>query len=172
MPSLPDISGLLSAFQTGAFGLITVIIAVATMLGVAFMVNGGLMLLKASRGSEQLDWKALGGTLLIGTVLLQFVLSVNNTTTTVTGSTVTDYTSAMAYLPVSNQSSFWSAVLSACFAWVVAMGWAGVLRGFLFWKTATNGKSSRGDEIWRGATHLIGGAAAINIGVLLQNIFG
>jgi hypothetical protein len=172
LPSLPDISGIVSGLQSGASSLITAVIALATMLGVFFFIQSGLILFKGSQphNHEGVDWTKLGGTLLVGTMLMQFVLSVNNTTTLVTGSQVSDYTQAMQYIPMAAQSSFWESVLEACLAWVVALGWVAVLRGLLLWKASANGKTSRGDEIWRGATHILGGAAAINIGVLLQGL--
>jgi hypothetical protein len=171
MPNLPDISGLISGFTSLADGVSLFLLALAAVVGLAFYVHAGIMMVRASSGREQIEWSRIGGSLLIGTFLLQFARSVNNTTEVVTGAGVTAYSSAMSYIPIANQSSFWQSVLLACLAWVSAMGWAGCFRGLLLWKAATNGKSSRGDEFWRGATHLIGGAGAINIAVLLQHIF-
>lgn len=171
MPTLPDISNLISGFTNLANGLATFLMVLAAVVGLAFYVGAGIMMMRASSGREQTNWSHIGGSLFVGTLLMQFVRSVNNTTQVVTGSGITAYSSAMSYIPIANQSSFWQSVLLACLAWVSAMGWAGCFRGLLLWKAATNGKSSRGDEFWRGATHLIGGAAAINIAVLLQNIF-
>jgi hypothetical protein len=171
VPTLPDISGLIAGFQTLATNLVTLIIAFATLTGVTFIVGAGVALFKASRDRDGPSWSAIGGSLLIGTMLLQFVRSANNTTLVATGSNITPYSSAMSYIPIASQSSFWQSVLLACLAWVVTMGWAGFFKGLLLWKASTNGKSSRGDEISRGFTHVIGGALAINIGLVLQSAF-
>ena len=174
LPSLPDISGIVAGLQSFATSLVTLVVIVATFLGVICFVQVGLILFRGSQphNHEGVQWTKLAGTLLIGTMLMQFVLSVNNTTEVVTGSQVSDYAQAMQYIPIAQQSSFWSSVLKACLAWVVALGWVAVCRGLLLWKAAANGKTSRGDEVWRGVTHIVGGAAAINIGVMLQGFAG
>ncbi|WP_321820927.1 MULTISPECIES: hypothetical protein [unclassified Burkholderia] len=171
MPNLPDISGFVNNFTALANGLSTLIMVISAPVGLVFFLSAGIMLIKGSNGREPVEWGRVAGAVMIGTMLMQFVRSVDNTAQVVTGSGVTSYTNAMQYVPIANQSSFWQSVLLACFAWVSAMGWAGCFRGLLLWKKATNGRSAQGDEVWRGATHLIGGVFAINIAVFLQNVF-
>lgn len=172
--NLPDISGLVDSFRSLALSIATVVAGpIPAATGLAFLFQAGLLIYQGARSNrEEISWGKVAGAVAVGVLLIQFARTMDNTTQLLSGHNVdTNYSSALAYIPLANKSSFWKGVLDAIFAWIVAMGWIGGFRGLLLWKQASNGKSSRGDEFWRGCTHLLGAAAAVNIGYWMPRIF-
>lgn len=73
---------------------------------------------------------------------------------------------ALSYAPVQQmQSEQWTLAWSVVIVWVVLIGVIGVFRGLLLWNTATTDQQGGGDLFWRGLWHIVGGAAAVNIGI-------
>ena len=54
-------------------------------------------------------------------------------------------------------------VWAAVSAWVVLVGTAGFMRGFLLFNKASQGQQDSGDAFWRGLWHVVGGAICVNV---------
>ncbi|WP_371436283.1 hypothetical protein [Polaromonas sp.] len=54
-------------------------------------------------------------------------------------------------------------VWAAISTWVVFLGTAGFMRGFLLFDKASQGGQDSGDNAWRGLWHVIGGALCVNV---------
>lgn len=56
-----------------------------------------------------------------------------------------------------------SFIWAAISAWVVFLGTAGFMRGFLLFDKASQGGQDSGDAFWRGLWHVVGGAICVNV---------
>lgn len=124
-------------------------------------------------GSEQATWGGVGFGLLIGALLLQFSSTMNDVSDLLFGTKIQDVRGVLAYVDSKGTSiGAWRAVLEAVLMWVVFLGWISAFRGFLKWNQAANGQSQGGsDPFWAGLWHIIGGAAAINLGGIVNSFF-
>jgi len=80
---------------------------------------------------------------------------------------------AFGYMPPT-QTAYQQQVLHAVFTAISAIGAIGIFRGLLLWKQAgESSQMSKGDGggMWSGFWHILGGAAALNIGPFIH-MFG
>lgn len=126
-----------------------------------------------SSSAEQATWGGIGFGLLIGALLLQFSSTMNDVSDLLFGTRIQDVRGVLAYVDSKGGSSLsaYRAVLEAVLMWVVFLGWISAFRGFIKWNQAANGQSSGPDPFWVGLWHIIGGAAAINLGGIVNSFF-
>lgn len=151
--------------------------AASVFIGFYLIFSALRMLVSAadSRGGQDKDgiWGRIFARLVIGAMLLQFRATMGDVSTLVLGTGIEDYRGAMAYMPASiNNSGPWRAVMETVMLWVTFLGWLAALRGFLKWNSASNGGGQSGDLFWQGLWHIVGGAAAINVPVVMRAFSG
>lgn len=155
-------------FATLVTPLITVI---AFACGVFLLGSTFLQMANAHRGQGAL---AHGdGGVKVGSVVMRCALSScmmafafygDNTILTLFGQKVSKDT-ALNYAPVAQMASpQWTLAWGVVISWIVLIGVVGMFRGLLLWNSATTETQGSGDYFWRGLWHIVGGAAAVNIG--------
>jgi hypothetical protein len=123
-------------------------------------------------GADQPTWGGVGFGLLIGALLLQFSSTMNDVSDLLFGTKIQDVRGVLAYVDTAGgKIGPWKVVLEAVLMWVVFLGWISAFRGFLKWNQAANGQSQGSDPFWAGLWHIIGGAAAINLGGIVNSFF-
>jgi len=170
MPNVANLLGGTTGFVNAAIPLIWLI---ALLTGLVFLGRAAWMMTKASEREERVTGGKVVGNIVVGAMMLQFVTSMDNTIALLFGESV-DYRAAAAYATQAGiGSSFGKGMLEVCLLWVTFIGWLGAFKGFLLWKQAADGQGGgETSPFWRGLTHLVGGAACINIGGLLKSFFG
>lgn len=161
---LQAISDTLKTFaQEGTSFIYVAAMTAGVVLGLSAIVG---VINKGKRGHSGQDksWMAIAGRLLIASCLvtlgqkLQVIIETNGS--------VEPIKQALAYAQGSagggdgGALSFIWAVVSA---WVVFLGTAGFMRGFLLLDKASQGGQDSGDLMWRGLWHIVGGALCVNI---------
>lgn len=153
--------------------LIPVISVIAFVSGLFLLGNTMVHVVNAHRGQGPLS-HADGG-VKVGPVLMRVVITaclisfgmyMSKTIETLFASEV-PYRSALAYAPVAQMSNnrYWQLAWAVCVVWVVLIGVVGMFRGLLLWNDAASENQGGGDLFWRGLWHIVGGAAAVNIGI-------
>lgn len=100
----------------------------------------------------------------IAACMMSFAFYGNNTIVTVFGEQVSA-DRALAYAPVARMASEqWTLAWGVVIVWIVMIGVVGMFRGLLLWNSAATESQGGGDYFWRGLWHIVGGAAAVNIG--------
>jgi hypothetical protein len=118
----------------------------------------------SSSGSDK-SWGAIGGRMMLASCLITLAQKLEEIVAT-NGSTE-PLRNALAYatgtMTGGGGNSTLSLVWTAISAWVVFLGTAGFMRGFLLFDKASQGGHDSGDSFWRGLWHVIGGALCVNI---------
>lgn len=113
--------------------------------------------------SQEKSWGGILGRLLFASCLvtlaskLDLIVSTNGSTDAIR--------QALAYAQgtASSGAGTLGFVWAAISAWVVFLGTAGFMRGFLLFDKASQGQQDSGDAFWRGLWHVIGGAICVNV---------
>ena len=101
---------------------------------------------------------------IIAACLMSFSFYASNTIGTLFGGQVSPER-ALAYAPVARmESAQWTLAWGVVIVWIVMLGAVGMFRGLLLWNSAATESQGGGDLFWRGLWHIVGGAAAVNIG--------
>lgn len=153
--------------------LIPVVTVAAFVTGLFLLGNTMIHVVNAHRGQGPLS-HADGGVkvgpvlmrLVITACLISFGMYMTKTVETLFSSQV-PYRTALAYAPVAQMSNnaYWQLAWAVCIIWVVLIGVVGMFRGLLLWNDASTENQGNGDLFWRGMWHIVGGAAAVNIGI-------
>lgn len=163
-----DVGSVVQALAAHADAVLWLIQALAVMVGLWFLAQAGLRLVQLSRGGrggghgQQWGGAAPVGGVVIGSLLINFGVTVSSTVQSMFGDEVA-YSSIISY---SQQVDFgageWKMALKGLAALVAVFGAYAIFEGFLFWKKCADGQSGQ-DYFRKGLTHVVGGAAAVNI---------
>lgn len=149
----------------------------AVLAGLIIIASGILKMARLgddqrSNSGGEASWGSVGFNLLVGALLLQFSSTMNDVSDLLFGTPIQDVRGVLAYVDsTGGRIGPWRTVLEAVLMWVVFLGWISAFRGFLKWNQAANGQSQGGDPFWQGLWHIIGGAAAINLGGIVNTFF-
>lgn len=144
----------------------------AGLLIIAMSIKKMVVIGDHRHGGQEATWGGVGFGLLIGALLLQFSSTMNDVSGLLFGSQIQDVRGVLAYVDSKGTSiSAYRTVLEAVLVWIVFLGWISAFRGFLKWNQAANGQSQGSDPFWAGLWHIIGGAAAINLGGIVNSFF-
>lgn len=162
-----DVGSVVLALASQADAVIVLIQAVAVIVGLVFIVQALLRLVKASKSGGQqgggvggLSQPLLG--IILGSCLINFGFTVSSMVETIFGDTV-EYSHIVSYSQQVNYGvGEWKLVIQGLAALVAVFGAYAIFEGFLFWKKCADGNSGE-DYFRKGLTHILGGAAAVNI---------
>ncbi len=168
-----DTTAFLQNMKDFAEAFIPVVSVIAFVSGVYLFGATILHVVNAHRGQGPLSHP--DGGVRVGPVLIRmgiaaclfsFGMYMSKTIETIFESQVS-YRTAMAYAPVAQMSgnAYWQLAWGVCVVWVVLIGVCGMFRGLLLWNSSTSENQGSGDLFWRGLWHIVGGAAAVNIGI-------
>lgn len=170
-----DTIGFLNNMKDFGESFIPVVSVIAFVSGIFLLGNTMLHVVNAHRGQGALS-HADGGVkvgplvvrIAISGCLISFGMYMSKTIETLFAEEVS-YRNALAYAPVAQMSGneYWKLAWGVCIVWVVLIGVVGMFRGLLLWNSATTENQGNGDLFWRGLWHIVGGAAAVNIGIFL-----
>jgi len=168
-----DTLAFLENLKSFAEAFIPVVSVIAFMSGIYLLGSTILHVVNAHRGQGPLSHPD-GGVRIspflirlgIAACLFSFGMYMTKTIETIFDSQES-YRTAMAYAPVAQMSgnAYWQLAWGVCVVWVVLIGVCGMFRGLLLWNSSTTENQGSGDLFWRGLWHIVGGAAAVNIGV-------
>lgn len=161
---LQAISDTLKTFAQDGTGFIYVaalgVGVVLGLMGLIDIVNKGK---KASYVQEK-GWGAISMRLVIASCLitlaqkLDMIIATNGDSEPIKQALA--YAQGSAGGGASGPLAFIWAVISA---WMVFLGTAGFMRGFLLLDKASQGGQDSGDNVWRALWHIVGGALCVNI---------
>lgn len=108
-------------------------------------------------------WGAIAGRLLMASCLVTLANKLDSLIAT-TGNTE-PLRQALAYAQgaAGGGNGPLAFVWAAISAWVVLVGTAGFMRGFMLFDKASQGQQDSGDAFWRGLWHVVGGAICVNV---------
>lgn len=161
-----DIISVIKALADQAGAVVDIIQVIAVLVGLWFISEALLRLVKASKGHHGYgqSWgmsSPLVG-LCIGSALINFGFTVSTMVQSFFGDQV-EYSNIVAYSQQLNYGTGeMQAVIQGLAALVVAFGAYAILEGFFYWKKCADGRSGE-DYFRKGLTHILGGAAAVNI---------
>lgn len=115
-------------------------------------------------GGSESSWGSIAGRLALASCLITLAQKLESIIAT-NGSTE-PIRNALSYATGTMNgggNSTLALVWTAISAWVVFLGTAGFMRGFLLFDKASQGGHDSGDSFWRGLWHVIGGALCVNI---------
>lgn len=112
---------------------------------------------------QEKSWGAIAGRLVIASCFVTLASKLDSMIAT-TGNTE-PLRQALAYAQGTSGagSGPLAFVWAAISAWVVFVGTAGFMRGFLLFDKASQGQQDSGDAFWRGLWHIVGGAICVNV---------
>lgn len=148
--------------QEGTSFIYILAMATGVVLGLIALMD----IVKKGKGGYGQDksWGAICGRLLIASCLvtlaqkLEVIVATNGSTEPIRQAL--DYVQGTSGGGANGPLTFIWAVISA---WLVFMGTAGFMRGFLLLDKASQGGQDSGDNMWRALWHIVGGALCINI---------
>jgi len=148
-----------------ALGLIQ---ALAVLVGVFYLGEAVTKFIHVTNNRTQVSAVSPVVTLLIGSALIGFGTSVDTAVESLFGAPAAN---PLSYAPGVNGAS---GVTSAVYQIISVFGYLAIFRGFRIWKMAGDGFGGGGhhgaggeDPVFRGATHILGGAAAVNLQLFL-----
>lgn len=170
-----DIQGTLTSIKDFASTLKPLIFVLSLACGVFLLGNTFSQMVNAHRGQGSL---AHGdGGVKVGPVamrcglascMISFPFYYDTTLITLFGGAVSP-DRALNYAPIAQMNSpQWTLAWGLVIAWVVGLGVVGMFRGLLLWNSAATESQGGGDYFWRGLWHIVGGAAAVNIGMFFS----
>lgn len=106
------------------------------------------------------------GRMAVSALMLSLGWSLGTTVETFFGAQVS-VRAALAYAPIQQMGNdYWKLVWNVILVWIILIGVAGFFRGLVLLHEAASGSQQQGNDLsWRAIWHLIGGAAAVNIGM-------
>ena len=117
---------------------------------------------KAGGHGQEKSWGAIAGRLVIASCLvtlaqkLDLIIATNGSSEPIK--------QALAYAQgTAGGGGTLSLVWAVISTWVVFLGTAGFMRGFLLLDKASQGGQDSGDNLWRALWHIVGGALCVNI---------
>lgn len=159
-----DLAAIADTLKTFAQEGTSFIYTAAMAAGITLTLIALIDIIKKGKDNHQdKTWGAIVGRLAIASCLvtlagkLEIIIATNGSTEPVK--------QAMAYVQGTaggggGTLSFIWAVISA---WIVFLGTAGFMRGFLLFDKASQGGQDAGDNMWRGLWHIVGGALCVNL---------
>lgn len=112
---------------------------------------------------QEKGWGGIGGRLLMASCLVTLANKLDSIIATTGGTeslrTALSYAKGTAGGGGGPLEFVWAAVS----AWVIFVGTAGFMRGFLLFDKASQGQQDSGDAFWRGLWHVVGGAICVNV---------
>lgn len=117
------------------------------------------------KGGQAKSWGAISLRLVLGSCLvtlaskLDLIIATNGNTEPLRQALAYAQGSATGGGGSTTLTLIWAAVST----WVVFLGTAGFMRGFLLFDKASQGGQDSGDTFWRGLWHVIGGAICVNV---------
>lgn len=149
--------------------------AASILVGLWMVISGLIKMVQYGQGLRE-GQPTVGPVLInlvVGALMLQFALTADSIVQMIFGGSMQSPITAMQYMPQEIQGSeTMKQALTIGLYWVAAIGWVAVFRGLLLWNDLSKGQSaSSQDAGWRGLVHVLGGAAAINIGGFVQALF-
>ena len=161
-----DVGSVIRALADQADAFIFFIQALAVIVGLWFITEALLRLVTAAkqgRGYGQ-NWgmsSPLVGAV-IGSCLINFGFTISTAVQSIFGDQV-EYSQIVSYSKQVNYGmGEWKLVIQGVAVLVAVFGVYAVFEGFMFWKKCADGKSGE-DYFRKGLTHILGGAAAVNI---------
>ena len=119
---------------------------------------------KAGGYGQEKGWGAIAGRLVIASCLVTLAQKLD--LIIATNGSVEPIKQALAYAQGSaggGGGGPLSIVWAVISTWIVFLGTAGFMRGFLLLDKASQGGQDSGDNLWRALWHIVGGALCINI---------
>lgn len=163
-----DVGSVVLALASQADAAVFLIQAVAVVVGLVFIAQALLRLVEASKsGGQHQGPGAVGFSkpllgIILGSSLINFGFTVSSMVETIFGDTV-EYSHIVSYSQQVNYGTGeWKLVIQGMAALVAVFGAYAIFEGFLFWKKCADGNSGE-DYFRKGLTHILGGAAAVNI---------
>lgn len=167
---MPNIADMFANFSESSIALMSIVVAAAFFIGLLVTFKGILSLKEYADGGGRTQLKTPLLVLLTGVLLIALPGTINVATETLalgqnTGTHVLAETSSSA--PAGMDSA-----LRGILLFVKLIGHIAVVRGVLILKRGAEGQQ---ESFGRGVTHILGGAAAININAtvsILASVFG
>lgn len=156
-------SGLQTFAQDGTKLVYIAALAIGILLGLMAALDIVGKGREGSYGSEK-GWGAIGFRLLAASCLVTLAQKMDMVSAT--NGDVSGMRDVLAYArgaTTGNGSAIAAIVWPAISTWVVLLGTAGFMRGFLLFDKASQGGQDSGDTAWRGLWHVVGGALAVNL---------
>lgn len=162
--------------QELAQSIVVLVATVASVLfGLWFVASGLIKMVQMGQGLRegQPTWGPVAINFAVGALMLRLSMTADSIVEMMFGTGPQTPLTAMQYMPEEIKGSeTMQQALSIGLYWVAAIGWVAVFRGLILWNDLSKGQSaSSQDAGWRGLVHILGGAAAINIGGLVQSLF-
>ena len=162
-----DLSALLAGTKSGVDAFVTFLVTgVALMLGVWMIFSGLNKMVAFSKGERQGQGTAgpVAINLLIGSLLVQLGVSINEIMESMFGGKAEDPNNAMMYMPdVAHANPLMEQAVNVGVLWIFAIGFVAVIRGFVLWNDLANGNRGGSENGWKGFWHIFFGEACINI---------
>ncbi|OXR48013.1 hypothetical protein PuT2_14815 [Pusillimonas sp. T2] len=155
---------------------ITVLVATlaSIIVGLWMVASGMIKMVQFGQGLRE-GQPTLGPILInfaVGALMLRLSMTADSVVQMLFGSSAQAPLTAMQYMPseIKGSETMQQAMAIGVY-WVACIGWLAVFRGLILWNDLSKGQASSQDAGWRGLVHILGGAAAINIGGLVQSLF-
>ncbi|MBF22295.1 hypothetical protein [Neopusillimonas maritima] len=161
--------------QELAQAIITLLVSAASILvGLWIIATGLFKMVQYAQGQRQGQptLAPIAINFVVGVLMLRLAMTAGDVVQMLFGTGIQAPMSAMQYMPeeISGSETMQQALQIGIW-WVAAIGWVAVFRGLLLWNDLSKGQSGSENAGWRGLVHVLGGAAAINIGGLVQSLF-
>lgn len=161
-----DAGAFFGALKTFASEGTDFIYAISMVVGLILGLMGIMDIIKkgasGSHGQEK-SWGGIAGRLIAASCLITLANKLDMIVST--NGSVEPVKQALAYAQggVGGGGGPLSFVWAALSMWVVFIGTAGFMKGFVLFDKASQGGHESGDKVWAAVWHIIGGALAINL---------
>ncbi len=163
--SVPNIAEMFVNSKSSVLAVIGLVQALAYLLGVAIVVQSALSFKEYSESGGRTQLKTPVSLFLIGAFLIAFPSTVNMATTTLSLG-ASSGTNVMSEFGVGSALGLTEAI-QAILLFIKMVGFIAVVRGFLIFKSISQGSGGQNTP-GKALTHIAGGAFAINIDATIQ----